>query len=326
MPPRRCVADRLAEAGWTILARNVHVGRHELDLVAVDPGPPPALVVVEVRWRAGRDFGLPEETVDHRKRARVRAAAYGLLDRGSLPDGEPLPRLPLRFDLVVVEPGGEPRSGIIGDAIVDDDRAAIARLTDPEAGPVLHSRPVRGHDPEPPDRSDRPRQQAWSSHADRSDRDGAGRATQPTGPRRRGPRRNEPTGGRHRAVRFDAAAARGRSPLRPPDPPLESQDEAVHLRGAQRDPHHRPGPDRPAPGRRPRVRPRDRRPRRPGPVRRHQEAGPGAGRPGGDPRRHALRQQALAGRHAHQLRDDQEADRPARAARGPPGRTATSSG
>jgi putative endonuclease len=103
------VAAHLAEAGWTVLARNVHVGRHELDLVAVDPGPPAALVVVEVRWRAGRDFGLPEETVDHRKRVRVRAAAYGLLDRGVLPDGSPVPRLPLRFDLVVVEPGGRVR-------------------------------------------------------------------------------------------------------------------------------------------------------------------------------------------------------------------------
>jgi len=103
------VATRLAEAGWTVLARNVHVGRHELDLVAIDPGPPAALVVVEVRWRAGREFGLPEETVDHRKRARVRSAAYGLLDRGSLPDGEPVPRLPLRFDLVVVEPEGRVR-------------------------------------------------------------------------------------------------------------------------------------------------------------------------------------------------------------------------
>jgi putative endonuclease len=99
------VANRLIEAGWTILARNVHVGRYELDLVAVDPGPPRTLVAVEVRWRAGRAFGLPEETVDHRKRARVRAAAYGLLERGALPDGSPLPRLPLRFDLVVVEPG-----------------------------------------------------------------------------------------------------------------------------------------------------------------------------------------------------------------------------
>ena len=106
------VASRLVEAGWTIVARNVHVGRHELDLVAIDPGPPAALVVIEVRWRRARDFGLPEETVDHRKRVRVRAAAYGLLDRGVTPGGATVPRLPLRFDLVVVEPGtggGEPR-------------------------------------------------------------------------------------------------------------------------------------------------------------------------------------------------------------------------
>jgi putative endonuclease len=100
------VARTLVDAGWTILGRNVHVGRRELDLVATDPGPPPALVIVEVRWRRRRDFGLPEETVDRRKRARVHAAAYGLIER------EGLPRLPLRFDLIVVEPGhrgGEPR-------------------------------------------------------------------------------------------------------------------------------------------------------------------------------------------------------------------------
>lgn len=99
------VGTHLGSIGWTILARNVHVGRHELDLVAIDPGPPAALVVVEVRWRISRAFGLPEETVDHRKRTRVRTAAYGLLDRGEFADGKPLPRLPLRFDLVVVEPG-----------------------------------------------------------------------------------------------------------------------------------------------------------------------------------------------------------------------------
>jgi putative endonuclease len=106
------VLTRLVEAGWTILARNVHVGRRELDLVAVDPGPPAALVIVEVRWRRSRGFGLAEETVDHRKRARVRQAAYGLLDGGVLPDGSAIPHLPLRFDLVVIEPGqrgGEPR-------------------------------------------------------------------------------------------------------------------------------------------------------------------------------------------------------------------------
>lgn len=99
------VLVRLLAAGWTVLARNVHVGRHELDLVAVDPGPPASLVIIEVRWRASRGFGLPEETVDHRKRTHLRMASYGLLDRGALPDGIPLPRLPVRFDLVVVEPG-----------------------------------------------------------------------------------------------------------------------------------------------------------------------------------------------------------------------------
>jgi putative endonuclease len=106
------VLTRLLEAGWTVLARNVHVGRHELDLVAVDPGPPRALVIVEVRWRASRGFGLGEETVDYRKRAHIRLAAYGLLDRGVLPDGAVMPRLPMRFDLVAVEPGeggGDPR-------------------------------------------------------------------------------------------------------------------------------------------------------------------------------------------------------------------------
>ena len=97
-------AERLLAAGWTILGRNVRLGRREVDLVAVDPGPPPALVVVEVRWRRRRDFGLPEETFDWRKRSHLRAALGGLLEAGVLPDGTSLPRLRARVDLVVVEP------------------------------------------------------------------------------------------------------------------------------------------------------------------------------------------------------------------------------
>ncbi len=120
-PARRTSAQRLGDAaeeavvadlssrGWAILGRNVRIGRYELDVVAIDPGPPRALVMVEVRWRASRGFGLPEETVDHRKRTRLRAAAYGLLDRGSLPDGVSVPSMPLRFDIVVVEPDGRMR-------------------------------------------------------------------------------------------------------------------------------------------------------------------------------------------------------------------------
>jgi putative endonuclease len=98
-------ARHLESAGWTILARNVRVGRDELDLVAVDPGPPSSLVVVEVRRRGRRDFGLAEETLDHRKRRALRRAVGALLELGRLPDGAPLPTLPLRVDLVAIDPG-----------------------------------------------------------------------------------------------------------------------------------------------------------------------------------------------------------------------------
>jgi putative endonuclease len=98
------VADGLAAAGWQILARNVRIGRGELDIVAIDPGPPRHLVIVEVRWRRSRDFGIAEESLDYRKRAHLRAALGRLLADG-LPGGVALPSLPIRVDLVVVEPG-----------------------------------------------------------------------------------------------------------------------------------------------------------------------------------------------------------------------------
>lgn len=100
-------AAHLEGLGWAILGRNVRAGRGELDLVAVDPGPPAELVIVEVRRRSSRAFGLAEETVAFRKRTHLRVAIGRLLGDG-LPDGVPLPRLPLRIDLIVVEPGERP--------------------------------------------------------------------------------------------------------------------------------------------------------------------------------------------------------------------------
>ena len=100
-------ATMLSAAGWTILARNVRLGRHELDVVAVDPGPPAALVVVEVRRRGRRDFGLAEESLDHRKRLALRRGVGELLAVGRLPDGRRLPALPLRVDLVAIDTGAD---------------------------------------------------------------------------------------------------------------------------------------------------------------------------------------------------------------------------
>jgi putative endonuclease len=96
-------AARLAAAGWAVLGRQLRVGRAELDIVAIDPGPPRQLVVVEVRWRRGREFGVAEETVDARKRSRLHRAAFRWLDEHR----PSLARLPLRFDLIVAEPGAE---------------------------------------------------------------------------------------------------------------------------------------------------------------------------------------------------------------------------
>lgn len=102
------VSARLSALGWRLLGRRVRAGRSELDLVVVDPGPPRTLVIVEVRWRRCRDFGLPEETVDHRKLAHLRAGVGRLLEAGRLPDGTVLPDLPIRLDLVVLEPPSPP--------------------------------------------------------------------------------------------------------------------------------------------------------------------------------------------------------------------------
>lgn len=102
------VADRLAAAGWRILGRQVRVGRSELDIVALDLAIPNRLVIVEVRARATRSFGSPEETVDARKRIRLRRAAQALRAHGVLADGTIVPPMPLRLDLVVVEPPEHP--------------------------------------------------------------------------------------------------------------------------------------------------------------------------------------------------------------------------
>ena len=65
-------AEHLERLGYRILARNWRRPEGELDLV-VEGGK--VCVFVEVRSRTGTEQGHPLETVDARKRARVRRAA-----------------------------------------------------------------------------------------------------------------------------------------------------------------------------------------------------------------------------------------------------------
>lgn len=115
------VASVLVGRGWSVLGRNVHAGRSELDIVATDPGPPPRLVIVEVRWRRSREFGGAEESFDYRKRARLRRGLARLLESGRLADGTLLPVLPVAVDLVVVEPHSPGRCSVrfYRDALVE---------------------------------------------------------------------------------------------------------------------------------------------------------------------------------------------------------------
>lgn len=94
------MARHLVERGWTVLARNVRVGRNEIDIVAREPGR--MLVFVEVRSRTVSHLGAPEESVDAAKVTRLYTAAWQLVRAGRLPDGLPLGAQAFRVDLVTV--------------------------------------------------------------------------------------------------------------------------------------------------------------------------------------------------------------------------------
>jgi putative endonuclease len=95
-------AAYLAGHGWTVLARNVRVGRDELDLIAVTPGPDRVLVAVEVRARSGPTFGAGVESVDARKVARLYRAASALRRAGHPALGPGPLRCAIRVDLVTL--------------------------------------------------------------------------------------------------------------------------------------------------------------------------------------------------------------------------------
>lgn len=83
----------LKKAGLSIVARNVRVGRDEIDLIARQGD---TLVFAEVKTRSGEAFGRPAAAVDRTKRRRLSRAAVRFLKKRKL-------RPPyIRFDVVEV--------------------------------------------------------------------------------------------------------------------------------------------------------------------------------------------------------------------------------
>ena len=93
--------EYLRRLGWRVIARNIELGGVEVDILAVDSGPPSTVVVVEVRSLHAARFGAPEERVDRAKVGRLYRALTGLREAdGLLTD---VASSALRVDLVVVD-------------------------------------------------------------------------------------------------------------------------------------------------------------------------------------------------------------------------------
>lgn len=92
----------LVDSRWRVLARNARVGKDEIDIVAIDPGPPREAVCVEVRSARSAKFGTPEERVDARKVSNLYRAARAFIrseQAAQLGVGD----LRVRVDLLVVD-------------------------------------------------------------------------------------------------------------------------------------------------------------------------------------------------------------------------------
>jgi len=86
-------ARYLRRQRFKILARNVRLGRNELDIIARDGD---TIVFVEVRTRASADPYRPEDSITPRKQRHLRTAAAWYMARN------PDPESYYRFDVVAV--------------------------------------------------------------------------------------------------------------------------------------------------------------------------------------------------------------------------------
>ncbi|HEX3997925.1 MAG TPA: YraN family protein [Pirellulales bacterium] len=86
-------AQYLKRLGYKIVGRGTHIGRGELDIIAIDGR---RVVFVEVKTRDSSVAGEPHEAVDRNKQERLTRLALVYLKRYGLLD------YPARFDVVSI--------------------------------------------------------------------------------------------------------------------------------------------------------------------------------------------------------------------------------
>lgn len=87
-------ASYLKEKGYRLLERNYRCCLGEVDIIALDEK---TLVFIEVRCRSSGKFGLPQESVQWYKQAKVRKIAQYYLQAASVK-----PALSVRFDVLAL--------------------------------------------------------------------------------------------------------------------------------------------------------------------------------------------------------------------------------
>lgn len=89
------VVEFLEKSGYKVLERNFFCREGEIDIITTDGD---MLIFVEVKYRRGNGFGIPEEAVGRKKQEKIyRAARYYIYKQYKCYD------LPCRFDVVAVE-------------------------------------------------------------------------------------------------------------------------------------------------------------------------------------------------------------------------------
>ncbi|MEK7543534.1 MAG: YraN family protein [Patescibacteria group bacterium] len=87
-------SEYLLKHQYTLIERNFQKRYGELDIIATKGN---TLIFVEVKTRIGRYFGLPEESVTHRKlREVIQTAAYYKLLHPELPES-------MQIDVIAIE-------------------------------------------------------------------------------------------------------------------------------------------------------------------------------------------------------------------------------